>query len=236
MGVLYTQTLSLDLKISSFQSDLHQLKSDISGIRALVKQSYSLSKTQEIGLKELLNHQMVHPTFSYKAIIANAMNYIASHKKRYSVKSFTTDDVVKSTVRKFLTDQLNNTKSKYRIQIFQLAKVPLDKLTSTLMQEYHMWKKPVKSQAIKATIALQRKIAAPLAQKKNSKGTDTGFWDNLNKELKELAEANGNDKKTFIPDEEDTDQEEDPDLLDDAADPELEDDAVVQLQGEDLLE
>ncbi|KAF7972495.1 hypothetical protein HWV62_17860 [Athelia sp. TMB] len=69
-------------------------------------------------------------------------------------------------------------------------------LSHTLVQEFHMLPRPnVISGGILSTVALQRRIAQPLASKKNKKGADTGFWDSLDMEMRKLVKHNGPERK-----------------------------------------
>lgn len=102
------------------------------------------------------------------------------------------------------------------MQLFKLvaAHVPLELLSRALVDKFHMAPRPaVIGNSILATVALQvslqffpgrnhvmtqlfqRRVASPLAPKKNTKGADTGFWSRLNREMRELVAEKGDDRK-----------------------------------------
>lgn len=96
---------------------------------------YTEIPTRQTALKDLLRHQMVSPALSLepKHIVLTAMvrftgisigsvliiiqNYISKHRQKYHIESFTTDEIIKSTMKKFLADNVANVKSQFRKRV-----------------------------------------------------------------------------------------------------------------------
>ncbi|KAF7971585.1 hypothetical protein HWV62_20750 [Athelia sp. TMB] len=195
---LYSKGLALDTKLNTVLQRLSDQSKEVSAVRLLVNATWALTAAQQSLLRDLLQYYLIKPTTSYRNIIPNAEAYIATHRLKYHLENYSTEDIVKKTINMFLVKALVAVKSKYRKKLFKLvsAHLTLDTLSSTLVQQFHMSPRPtVIGNGILSTVALQRRVARPLAAKKNKKGADTGFWTDMNTEMPISYFTDGTDRK-----------------------------------------
>ncbi|KAF8183059.1 hypothetical protein K438DRAFT_1767118 [Mycena galopus ATCC 62051] len=199
----YAQTVALDQRLGDIETQVGKILAVLTLIQQATAGGWSLSSEQKTALKDLSKHQMVSPTLSVevKHLVLTAMNYVAQHRQKYHLEAFTTDAIVKAFIKKFLTENMSIAKSKFRKRLFKLSSLPLDELAAILISDYLL--NGSKSTFIKndtlAHIALLRGKAAPLAAealtRKAVKGADTGFWKDVNDELKKVARMHGTNRE-----------------------------------------
>ncbi|KAJ7278160.1 hypothetical protein C8J57DRAFT_1713096 [Mycena rebaudengoi] len=197
LSILYINDLHLAHQTSAMRVDIKSLESKIDDILKCVKVAWSLSTAQQDALKKLLGSYLLRPVLTYKKLVDPAMAYVGSHRSKFHLQHFSTDEIIKSTIKLFLTSKVNETKSGYRKQLFKNVHLTLDILTNVMIDEYHIAPSSLKDAdkiQIRAVLALQRKVALPLAARKNAEGEDTGFWTGLERELKELMGKHGTDR------------------------------------------
>ncbi|KAF7332891.1 hypothetical protein MVEN_02394500 [Mycena venus] len=203
IALAYAQTMLLDQRLDNIETQLDKVFAVLTVLQQATAGGWSLSSEQMTALKDLSKHQMVSPTLSVevKHLVLTAMNYVAQHRQKYRLEAFTTDAIVKASIKKFLTDNMSITKSKFRKRLFKLTSLPLDELAPILISEYLLNGSKstfIKSDAL-AHIALLRSKAAPLAAvaltRKAVKGVDTGFWKDVNDKLKNIARMHGTNRE-----------------------------------------
>ncbi|KAF7982889.1 hypothetical protein HWV62_25138 [Athelia sp. TMB] len=189
----YAQGLAIDQKLDLMLQRLTMQSDEVAAVRVLVNAAWALTPAQKSLMQDLLEHFLIKATTSYKNIIRNA-----EVMSKYHLENYSTEDIIKRTINIYLVKTLVAVKSKYRKKLFKLvnAHVPLDSLSLLLVNQFHMTPRPSPiGNNILATVALHRRVAGPLAPKKNAKGADTGFWDKLDEEMLKLVKANGDDRK-----------------------------------------
>ncbi|KAJ6448646.1 hypothetical protein C8R45DRAFT_1132855 [Mycena sanguinolenta] len=165
-------------------------------IEVYVKTAWALSPAQQEALKTLVGHYLLRPAITYQKIPEAAMEYVAGHRSTYKLPHFTTDEIIKATVKLFLRSKSIEMRSAFRKALFKSVHCGLETLTDNMITDFHFNPSAVKDRPrIQAVLALQRKVALPLTTRgKNTKGADTGFWAALEKELKGLVVMNGSDR------------------------------------------
>ncbi|KAJ7222717.1 hypothetical protein C8J57DRAFT_1536290 [Mycena rebaudengoi] len=179
----YTHALHLDRQLEALDTRVQQALVLLDTIKESTMRAWSLSPAQQTALRTLLQHQLISPTTTFKHIVLTALNYVSSHCSKYQLKKFSTDEVIKATIKKYFADNLAGVKSKFRKRLVEEYKMPLSKVSA-------------KDTEVLALIALHRSVAAPLASsgKKNIKGADTGFWKGVEAGLKNVVQAHGTDR------------------------------------------
>ncbi|KAJ7882068.1 hypothetical protein B0H14DRAFT_3433719 [Mycena olivaceomarginata] len=141
-----------------------------------------------------------HPAQLLYFLVSIAETYVHDHAKRLHLELHKTDPTVKTAVHDLLAVAENNgVKSTFRKLVWASLK---DKMTLTdfskkVIGSHHLPTIPTTPpRDIMACMALMRKVAQPLFSKETTRGNDTGFWSNMEKELDELFEKNGNSRDT----------------------------------------
>ncbi|KAJ7349727.1 hypothetical protein DFH08DRAFT_863010 [Mycena albidolilacea] len=138
-----------------------------------------------------------HEVFSYSNLIPIVQTYIHDHAKRLHLELYKQDPTVKAFVHDLLAVENNAVRSAIRKAIFLSVKEKTDLKTFSkkIVNGYHLPTIPSTPQKdIMACLALMRQVARPLAKKASTRGGDTGFWTNLEAELDDLFEKNGNNR------------------------------------------
>ncbi|GAW05197.1 hypothetical protein LENED_007038 [Lentinula edodes] len=197
---LMIQSLSAEKNFSAMKSQYDNAILVIQELRDFIASHWKPNEAQMIAFKNLLQYLMINEGLRYenKVMTARAMNYIASHRAKYHLTAFMTDEIIKVTVEKVFRDMIDNEKSKFRKTLVKNVKlnVGLDQLTSIMVSLF--WTRDKKPQhpfsdELLASIALKRKIA----KESISSPSDTKFWKALDAQLDRLVttEKFGNDMK-----------------------------------------
>ncbi|KAJ7432038.1 hypothetical protein FB451DRAFT_1197380 [Mycena latifolia] len=192
LAVNHVHVLSLVQQMDHIQGQVGKISEQLDENNKLLKAAWKLSDVQQDALKALLLNYLIRPANSYKTLYDQAMTYIASHRSKYHLEAFLTDEVIKTTIKLFLKGKINEVKSVYRKMLFKRVHHNLATLTEEMIHDYHSSPGTVKDEErdkISAALALQRKVALPLAARQHTKGADTGFWSKLEAELRSLVTA-----------------------------------------------
>ncbi|KAJ6548041.1 hypothetical protein B0H10DRAFT_2243280 [Mycena sp. CBHHK59/15] len=145
---------------------------------SLASQGWKPSNAQDKLLKGLLRHYHIEPNGTYMAVVSTVQNYILDHAEDLHLVVYKTDPIVKKVID-----------NSFHKQVFTgiTKKVALKKFCRMIVDKHHLLIIPdLVPQPILAAMALMRKVAGPLVVVANQKGTDTGFWPNLEDELDAL--------------------------------------------------
>ncbi|KAJ7436186.1 hypothetical protein FB451DRAFT_1379084 [Mycena latifolia] len=129
-------------------------------------------------LKSLLQHYIIRPLTSYNNLVSLSETYIHDHAKRLHLELYKTDPTIKTVIWASL-------KEKMTLMDFSKKIISTHHLPTILTT-------PPKD--IMACLALMRKVVHPLLGKETTRGGDTGFWTNMEKELDHLFKKNGNSR------------------------------------------
>ncbi|KAI0739723.1 hypothetical protein C8Q80DRAFT_1274761 [Daedaleopsis nitida] len=159
------------------------------------------SPAQTKLLRGLIRHYIINPIGSYNDIPQLVQDYLMDieHARKLRLELYHSDMTVRTTVNDMISDATSDIKSDFRKAIFNSCEnnVSLKATARNLMDNYYLPVIPDEvPRPILATLALLRKIAAPLVGKKNSRGGDTGFWDDAEDNLEDLYNANGKERTT----------------------------------------
>ncbi|KAJ6477089.1 hypothetical protein C8R47DRAFT_1323416 [Mycena vitilis] len=196
IAVAHVQSLYIAQRVEQLSGNVEGILSKLTEVEEYVKAAWALSPAQEEALKMLLGNYLLRPMVTYKKVVDAAMEYVAQHRSKYGLAHFSTEEVVKATVKLFLRSKINDIKSAFRKALWKRVHCGLETLTDSMISDFHFNPAGVKDRSrIKAVLALQRKVALPIsARGKNVRGADTGFWAALEKELKVLVVKNGSDR------------------------------------------
>ncbi|KAJ7248031.1 hypothetical protein C8J57DRAFT_1522582 [Mycena rebaudengoi] len=177
-ALLITKFTKLSLM---YVQSLHQAQ-QMSEMRASLEKM-DLKLDEVTALKALLGNYLLRPFITYRSVVESVLAYIGSNRSKYHLEHFLTDEVIKTTIKAFLRGKVTDIKSGYpKLRIHYLLDI-------LMISDYHLSPASIKDEEkikIRAVLALQRKLALPLAARRNAKGADTGFWSVLEKELKTL--------------------------------------------------
>ncbi|KAJ7835054.1 hypothetical protein B0H13DRAFT_2369511 [Mycena leptocephala] len=167
----------------------------VQAIGTYCMQNWRPSKQQVKLLKSLLRHYIIRPLTSYSNLIPIVETYIHDHAKRLHLELYKQDPTVKAFVHDLLTVENNAVGSAIRKVIFLSVKekTDLETFSKKIVNGYHLPTIPsIPPKDIMACLGLM--VARPLAKKASTRGGDTGFWTNLEAELDNLFEKNGNNR------------------------------------------
>ncbi|KAJ6508135.1 hypothetical protein C8R45DRAFT_1207910 [Mycena sanguinolenta] len=202
ISVAHVQGLFLAQQYEGLAAAIAGLQTKLDEVKEYVRSAWSLSPHQEETIKSLLGNYLMRPllTYNLKKIIDSALSYIASHRRKFHLDHFGTDEVVQATIKSFCKSHVSEIRSGFRKALFKYIHDGLDVLADEMIRDFHFSPKNIDDKErtrIKAVLALQRKIALPLAaRRKNKRGADTGFWKDLETQLKALAVTNGSDRSS----------------------------------------
>ncbi|KAJ7223791.1 hypothetical protein C8J57DRAFT_1253354 [Mycena rebaudengoi] len=192
--------------MSEMRASLEKLDLKLDKVVRHIKTAWSLSEAQQIALKALLGNYFLRPLITYRSVIESAMTYIGSHRSKYHLEHFLTDEVAKTTIKAFLCGKVSDIKSGYRkLRVHY----PLAMLADTMISDYHLSPASIKDEEkvkIHAVLALQQKLALPLAARRNAKGADTSFWWEQEIIAADIASHSGEAGESSQPHSEDEDQ------------------------------
>ncbi|KAJ7455175.1 hypothetical protein FB451DRAFT_1516922 [Mycena latifolia] len=195
--VLYLRILRAEKQNTEITEQLEGIQDDLKSVGEFCVQSWHPSKEQLKLLKSLLRHYIIRPLTSYNNLVSLSETYIHDHAKRLRLELYKTDPTVKTVVREMLTAENNGVRSALRKLIWASLKekMTLMDFSKKIISTHHLptiLTTPPKD--IMACLALMRKVAHPLLGKETTRGGDTGFWTNMEKELDHLFEKNGNSR------------------------------------------
>ncbi|KAJ7138520.1 hypothetical protein C8R43DRAFT_1132054 [Mycena crocata] len=200
MALTYVHILSLSQRTSAIEDTLKKLNQQLTDITMLVKAAWKLTDAQQTALRKLLLNYLLRPMKTYgKRILDLAMEYISKHRSKFHLDAFLTDEIIKATIFEFLKSRMNEIRSHYRKRLWKRVHFGLITLADTMILEFHTSPTsidPTEKERIRAVLALQRKVAIPLVGRAKVKGADTGFWGNLEKELRALTVKHGSDRSS----------------------------------------
>ncbi|KAK7455890.1 hypothetical protein VKT23_010928 [Stygiomarasmius scandens] len=192
------QQLSCESNIMVVQAQYKNSLAIIKELREFISSNWKPTEIQAVAFKNLLKHLILNEglRFDNRVLVRRACDYVATHRSKYHLDAFVTDEVVKITVELFFKDNVDNEKSKFRKMLIKHAQedLQLDKLTAILVSNF--WfkdkrPKPPYPLELLATIVLKRKIAKETGSKGGNKGSDTKFWKSIDVALDELVTKRG---------------------------------------------
>ncbi|KAJ7705290.1 hypothetical protein B0H17DRAFT_1126150 [Mycena rosella] len=181
--VLYLRLLHTENQNKDIQEQMKEMGSRLDAISQFCNQAWQPLAQQVKLLKSLLGHYIIRPITSYTNLVSLAKTYVHDHAKRLHLELYKLDPTIKAAIHDLLAAENNGVRSALRKLAF----------SKKIISSHHSATIPTTPpQDIMASLGLMRETARPLVGKETSRGGDTGFWTNLEKELDVLFEKNGN--------------------------------------------
>ncbi|KAF7763743.1 hypothetical protein Agabi119p4_8280 [Agaricus bisporus var. burnettii] len=186
MDALFIMGLQIKCAQDEAREETALISNVVAAIRGEMILDWKPSTSQKNAFKILLGHQLIRgaPVIEAKQVLSMSLKYIIANPHKYEVPDIQTNETLKAEIKNQLRLLLNNVRSAYRKMLWNVAKKPLLVAVRRLTIDFHMKQEAIlNSDVINAYVALQRKIAIPLTENVNKKGSDTGFWKAFEKEL-----------------------------------------------------
>ncbi|KAJ7898833.1 hypothetical protein B0H14DRAFT_3424168 [Mycena olivaceomarginata] len=188
---MFLRLLGMEQQNKRIEQKIDDTRAHVQAIGTYCMQNWRPSKQQIKLLKSLLRHYIIRPLTSYSNLIPIVQTYIHDHAKRLHLELYKQDPTVKAFVHDLLAVENNAVRSAIR----KAEKTDLETFSKKIVNGYHLPTIPsTPPKDIMACLALMRQVARPLAKKASTRGGDTGFWTNLEAELDDLFEKNGNNR------------------------------------------
>ncbi|KAJ7463933.1 hypothetical protein FB451DRAFT_1403326 [Mycena latifolia] len=195
--LMYLRLLRTEQQNNEIQEQLQALQTQLTAVGEFCTEAWKPSKEQSKLLKSLVRHYIIRPITSYTNLVSIVETYIFDHAKTLRLELYKKDPTAKTVVRELLIAENNAVRSGVRKAVFSSVeeKATLMSFSTKMITSHHLPTVPtVPPQDIMACLALMRQVARPLIGKETSRGGDTGFWSNIERELDKLFEKNGNER------------------------------------------
>ncbi|KAJ3473613.1 hypothetical protein NLI96_g12912 [Meripilus lineatus] len=197
MVSLMASSLWLQAAHEKIATELEDIKKGLQEVAEHLHNDFRLTTSQKTFIKETVRHFFIRPVPDYNSTINDIVQtYMKNNNTKYRLPGYPSDPIVRITADRLINVTKNNMKSNFRRLIWNSIekRESLKHLTTRVINDNNMGSRMPTAETTKSIasqLALMRKVARPLVGKKIGKGTDTGFWDGMNKSLKRLRDEYG---------------------------------------------
>ncbi|KAJ3559215.1 hypothetical protein NM688_g475 [Phlebia brevispora] len=193
---VYLNTVQVMELHAKMMDKMVSIEKSIAVIKLAVAKSFTVTKGMLKMLGDIARHFVIQPNATYVKISSAVSKHVAKNCESLGLLIYGVNEIVREQIDKVIRAQTNEAKSSFnkKIKLSVEKSTPLSEFTAKLIKDWHLTPKPPKgpTQAMLASFALLRKIAAPHVQNKISGGSDSGNWPQVEEELTGLYALNGN--------------------------------------------
>ncbi|RDX53556.1 hypothetical protein OH76DRAFT_1479973 [Lentinus brumalis] len=197
LTLMFLQQLRIETQFSAISGVLAQTETRLAHLEKLCELAWTPNKSQMKILRALVRHYLVKVLPTYTSLGGYVKTYIHNNADVLHMSFYATDPTIRTTINGLCGELASQMKSSFRKALFKAVqnKVPLVTFAKNMYNSYHLVPVPKDvPTAMLATFALMRQVADPLAKKKNTAGSDTGFWKALEASQDALYKKHSPDK------------------------------------------